>query len=308
MRGAAAPLRGHGGRPCRALSRARAPIGHRRMCDASRSVLTLRTPGLCAHRMGDYPAPPSSGAPWGGGMRSGQGNRRLGRRNAEIQDRGSRALRSRRRSRAPRALTPRAAPPEARTPRSRRPSRRAAQRGRGEAARAAGGRAQAGHRRQGEADQARRQHRGQARVERPRRRRPVRRARAREDRQDLRRARRVRRRAAPELPGPGHQQEHPRPDDVERAAAQQDPGARPREGQLDRLAGGLQPRALPAAVLRQGRGRRVAQDLLRAPVLRPLQRRRHRHRLGEGPRTTRRATAAATASRARPTCARTRGR
>ena len=161
--------------------------------------------------------------------------------------------------------------------------RRAAQRGRGEAAGAAGGGAQAGDLGQGEADQARRQHRRQARLQGPRRGGPVRRARAREDRQDLRRARRVRRQAPPGVPGPGHRQEHRGPRDVQRTAAQQDPGAGPGQGQLDRLAGGLRPRPLRAAVLRRGRGRGVAQDVLRAPVLGPLQRRRPRHRLGEGP-------------------------
>ena len=72
---------------------------------------------------------------------------------------------------------------------------------------------------------------------------PVRRARAREDGQDLRRAGRVRQRAAPELPGPGHGPEHAGPGDVRRAAAQRDPGAGPHEGQLDGLAAGLQPRS-----------------------------------------------------------------
>ena len=70
------------------------------------------------------------------------------------------------------------------------------------------------------------------------------------------------------------------------------------QGQQDDLAGGLQPRALPGPVLRHERRRRLAEDVLRAPVVGPLQRRRHGHRLGQGPATTRRATAAATASRA----------
>ena len=44
---------------------------------------------------------------------------------------------------------------------------------------------------------------------------PVRRARAREDGQDLRHPGRVRQRAAPELPGPGHGSEHPGPGAVD---------------------------------------------------------------------------------------------
>ena len=55
------------------------------------------------------------------------------------------------------------------------------------------------------------------------------------------------------------------------------------------------------------RGRRVGQDLLRAPVVRPLQRRRARSPTGSRSATTRPATGAATATRARTTCARTRG-
>ena len=43
----------------------------------------------------------------------------------------------------------------------------------------------------------------------------------------------------------------PGPATLRRAAAQPDPGARPVEGQLDRLAGELQPGALPADVLRR---------------------------------------------------------
>ena len=112
---------------------------------------------------------------------------------------------------------------------------------------------------------------------------PVRRARPREDRQDLRGPGRVRQRAAPGLPGPGHRPGHPGPGPVRRPAAQRDPGAGPLEGQPHDLAGRLLPRALPAALLRHGRERRVAQDLLRAAVVGPLQRRRHGHRLGQGP-------------------------
>ena len=47
--------------------------------------------------------------------------------------------------------------------------------------------------------------------------------------------------------------EHPGADDVQRAAAQRDPRAGPHEGQLDGLAAGLQPRPLPAALLRHRR-------------------------------------------------------
>ena len=59
---------------------------------------------------------------------------------------------------------------------------------------------------------------------------------------------------APELPGPGHRPEHPGAGDVQRPAAQRDPGAGPDEGQLDGLAAGLQPRPLPAALLRHRPG------------------------------------------------------
>ena len=113
---------------------------------------------------------------------------------------------------------------------------------------------------------------------------PVRRARAREDGQDLRRPRRVRERAAPELPGSGHGSEHCR-------------GRRAFDGPLhnqipepDRTKdnktiwqANYNRGALPGAVLRDGRRRRLAQEVVRAPVVGPLQRRRHGHRLGEGP-------------------------
>ena len=63
----------------------------------------------------------------------------------------------------------------------------------------------------------------------------------------------------PSTPGPGR---------VRRAAAQLDPRARPYGRQLDRLAGGLLRGPLPPAVLRHGPGRGVAEDVLRAAVLR----------------------------------------
>ena len=82
---------------------------------------------------------------------------------------------------------------------------------------------------------------------------PVRRARAREDGQDLRRAGRVRRRAAAELPGPGHQPGHPGSGDLQRPAAQQDPGARP-HARTTRRSGSRTTTATHyrAAVLRHG--------------------------------------------------------
>ena len=159
---------------------------------------------------------------------------------------------------------------------------------RGEAAGAAGGRAQAGASRaaprsqRGNGQQGR-QGRQDGRAAGRAGRGPVRRARAREDGQDLRRAGRVRRRARTRATRTRTRPDHPGAGDVQRAAAQQDPGARPHEGQLDGLAAGLRPRALPAAVLRHRRRRRVAQDVLRAPVVGPLQRRRPGHRLGQGP-------------------------
>ena len=55
----------------------------------------------------------------------------------------------------------------------------------------------------------------------------------------------TRTRTPPRVPGPGP---------VRRAAAQPDPPARPLEGQPHDLAGRLLPRALPAALLRRGRG------------------------------------------------------
>ena len=87
---------------------------------------------------------------------------------------------------------------------------------------------------------------------------------------------------APELPGPGHGPDIPGPDDVQRPAAQPDPAAGPQRRQLHGLAAGLRPGPLPAALLRRGQGRRVAEDVLREAVLGPLQRRRPGHRLGQG--------------------------
>ena len=69
----------------------------------------------------------------------------------------------------------------------------------------------------------------------------------------LRDPRGVRQRAAPELPRPGHRPGDARPGAVQRSAAQPDPRARPRGGQLHGLAAGLQPRPLREHVLRRGR-------------------------------------------------------
>ena len=184
----------------------------------------------------------------------------------------------------------------------RRGRRRAAEPGRGEAARAARGRAPEGARgrREGRASAA------PARSSRsrgaPRRRGPVRRARAREDRQDLRVLAEFGdtrhpsypdRDTDPNIPGPATfngplHNEIPAPDRSKDNSTvwQPDYG---RAHYQD---------------LYFGDGRRVAQDVLRAPVVGPLQRRRPGHRLGQGPATTRRATAAATATRARATSAR----
>ena len=104
---------------------------------------------------------------------------------------------------------------------------------------------------------------------------------------------------APTLSRPGHQPGDPGAEPLRRPAPQPDPGARPHEGQLDGLAGRLLARLLPEPLLRHGQRRRVAQDLLREAVVGSLQRRRPGQRLGARCPTTRRATAAATASRAR---------
>ena len=75
----------------------------------------------------------------------------------------------------------------------------------------------------------------------------------------------------------------PGPGAVRRPARQPDPGARPRRRQLNGLAAGLQPGALPETCTSAKARSRVAQDLLRDAVLGPLQRRRRGHRLGQGP-------------------------
>ena len=77
----------------------------------------------------------------------------------------------------------------------------------------------------------------------------------------------------PNTPGPG---------EVRRSAAQPDPRAGPVEGQLDDLAAGLQPRALPGPLLLRRPRRRVGQELLREAVLGPVLGRRRGQRLGEG--------------------------
>ena len=111
---------------------------------------------------------------------------------------------------------------------------------------------------------------------RPRRQgRPVRRAEPREDRQDLRGPRRVRQRAAPELPGPGHRPDHAR------ARPRSTGRCTTRSPSPDRTVDNStvwQPdynhAALPATCTSAPAARRVAEDLLREAVLGPLQRRR----------------------------------
>ena len=103
------------------------------------------------------------------------------------------------------------------------------------------------------------------------------------DRQDLRDPGRVRQRAAPELPGPGHRPGHrrARPRSTVRCTTRSpSPTGRwttPPSGRPDYSAG-----LLPPALLRHQPGRRVAQAVLRGPVLGSLQRRRRGHRLGQG--------------------------
>ena len=78
-------------------------------------------------------------------------------------------------------------------------------------------------------------------------------------------------------------------------AAQQDPEARPERRQHDDLDRGLQPEPLRQPALQQG-AEPVDGELVPRAVVRPLQRRRLRQRLGRRSRTTRLRTAATTAA------------
>ena len=71
----------------------------------------------------------------------------------------------------------------------------------------------------------------------------------------------------PDYPDKDTGAEHPRPGHLRGPAAQRDPGAGPIGGQLHRLAGRLQPEALPGHVLRQ---RQLREEVLREAVVRPL--------------------------------------
>ena len=113
---------------------------------------------------------------------------------------------------------------------------------------------------------------------------PVRRARAREDGQDLRRAGRVRRRARSRTIRTRTRTRTSRA--RRRSTGRCTTRSRRPTARKDNTTiwqADYSRDALPAAVLRHGRRRRVAQDVLRAPVLGPLQRRRPGHRLGQGP-------------------------
>ena len=100
------------------------------------------------------------------------------------------------------------------------------------------------------------------------------------------------------IPGPTH---------VERAGAQRDSGAGPHQGQLDGVAAELRQGALRGGLLRRRRARRLRQVLLRAAVVRPLQRRGPGHRLGEGPLQRGALRALRRLPVRRTTCAATRG-
>ena len=74
------------------------------------------------------------------------------------------------------------------------------------------------------------------------------------------------------------------PTTLRRPVVQRDPRAGPHERQLHRLAGGLRQGLLQGPLLRDRQGRRSrSKTLLRAPVLGPLQRRGHGHRLVKVP-------------------------
>ncbi len=118
---------------------------------------------------------------------------------------------------------------------------------------------------------------------------PVRRARPREDRPDLRRARRVRQRAAPGYPDQDTDaQPSPVPTTFEGPLHNEIPEPDRSVDNTTVWQAGLRPQPLPGPLLRRGRRRRRrrragdGQAVLRASVLGPLQHRRHRHRLGEG--------------------------
>ena len=75
---------------------------------------------------------------------------------------------------------------------------------------------------------------------------------------------------------------HPGPDHVRTARCTTRSRAGPLDRQLDGLAGGLQPRSTTRTCT-SAPATRLAEEVLREAVVRPLQRRRHGHRLGQGP-------------------------
>ena len=84
------------------------------------------------------------------------------------------------------------------------------------------------------------------------------------------------------LPGPGHGPGHPGPDHVRRAGCTTR-SRRPTARRTTRRSGSRTTTRSTTATCTSATGRDSLKSYYETPVLRPLQRRRHGHRLGEGP-------------------------